>query len=91
MLIEIRAGDVGTRVEAASGWQTSTIDVPAGGSGSVRLTVGPGLPYRAVPGQPTNYVYQLSLSSSGGFVPLFSSGARDSRYLGAMVHVTPVY
>jgi hypothetical protein len=91
VLIEIRAGDTGTRVRASSGWQTSSIELPAGGTGSVRLAMEPALPYRAVPGQPTNYVYQLSLSSSDGFVPLFSSGARDSRFLGAMVRVTPVY
>ena len=91
VLVEVRSGDVGTRFEAASGWQTSGLDLPAGGTGSLRLPVGPELPYRAVPGQPTNYVYQLTLSSSAGFVPLFTSGGRDSRFLGAMVRVTPVY
>ena len=57
----------------------------------VRIVPGPALPYRAVPGQPTNYVYLLSISSSGGFVPMFSSGSRDSRFLGAMVRLVPEY
>jgi hypothetical protein len=91
VLIEFRGGDEATHVAARSGWHTSSLDLPAGGSGSVRLPVAPALPYRAIPGQPTNYVYQLSLSSDGGFVPLFTSGARDSRFLGAMVRVTPIY
>jgi hypothetical protein len=91
VLIEVRSGDVPTRFTASSGWQSSTIDLPAGGSASVRLPLSPALPYRAVPGQPTNYVYQLALSSSGGFVPMFTSGSRDSRFLGAFTKVTPIY
>lgn len=91
VVIEFRAGDVGTRVVASSGWTRSTLDLPAGGTGSVRLPVSPALPYRAVPGQPTNYVSLLSISSSHGFVPLFTSGARDSRFLGVMTRVVPVY
>jgi hypothetical protein len=91
VVIEFRAGDVGTRVVARSGWHRSTLDLPAGGTGSVRLPVSPALPYRAIPGLPTNYIYLLSLSSSDGFVPLFTSGARDSRFLGVMTRVVPVY
>jgi hypothetical protein len=91
VVIEFRAGDTGTQVVAASGWRRSTLDLPAGGTGSVRLPVSPGLPYRAIPGQPTNYIYLLSIASSQGFVPLFTSGARDSRFLGVMTRVVPVY
>jgi hypothetical protein len=91
VVIEFRAGDVPTKVVASSGWNRSSLDLPAGGTASVRLPVSPALPYRAIPGQPTNFVYRLNISSSGGFVPLFTSGARDSRFLGVMTRVVPVY
>ena len=50
-----------------------------------------GLPYRPVPGQPTNFVYLLRIRTVNGFTPFFSSGSRDTRYLGAMVRIVPSY
>ena len=40
---------------------------------------------------PTNYVYLVTISSSGGFVPMFETGAPDSRFLGVMVRLIPTY
>ena len=70
---------------------TQTVELPAQGKAHVAIAAGSGVPYRKDPGQPTSYVYSLSIASSAGFTPLFSSGARDSRYLGAYIHLVPVY
>jgi hypothetical protein len=90
-LVEVRAGDVANRVTFETDADSQTVDVPAGGSARVAIRAGSGVPYKAHPGQPTSYVYSLSIASASGFTPLFSSGARDSRYLGAYVHLVPVY
>ena len=50
-----------------------------------------GIPYKYHPDFPTNYVYMVSISSSTGFVPMFESGASDSRFLGVMVRLIPTY
>jgi hypothetical protein len=90
-LIEVRAGDSGTRVTLRTDADTQTVELPAQGKAHVAIAAGSGVPYRKDPGQPTSYVYSLSIASSAGFTPLFSSGARDSRYLGAYIHLVPVY
>lgn len=90
-LIEIRSGDVWNRVTVKTGADTQTVDLPAGGSARVAILAGSGVPYRAHLDQPTSYVYTMSIVSASGFTPLFTSGARDNRYLGAYVHLVPVY
>jgi hypothetical protein len=51
----------------------------------------PGLPYRPDPRFPTNFAYSLSIESRSGFVPLFQTGSSDSRFLGVMVRLVPLY
>ena len=58
---------------------------------TVELAMPRGMPYKYDPRFPTNYVYLVSISSSTGFVPMFEHGAPDSRFLGVMVRLTPVY
>ena len=79
------------RVTFRTDADTQTVDLPAQGSAHVAIAAGSGLPYRKDPGDPTSYIYGLSITSATGFTPLFSSGSRDSRYLGAYVHLVPVY
>ena len=50
-----------------------------------------GLPYRPDPRFPTNFVYNLSIESATGFIPLFENGSRDNRFLGVFVRLVPVY
>jgi hypothetical protein len=33
----------------------------------------------------------MAVESKTGFTPIFSSGSRDSRFLGAMVRIAPSY
>jgi hypothetical protein len=89
--LELRAGEVANRVTATSDAQAVTFDLGQGSNGSVGLAMPAGLPYRPVPGQPTNFVYLLRIRTVNGFTPFFSSGSRDTRYLGAMVRIVPSY
>jgi hypothetical protein len=89
--IEIRAGDVANEVTVRTGARTATVTLAAQGIATVTARVGSGLPYKPFPDQPTNYVYNLSIASRTGFTPMFSSGQRDSRFLGAFVRIVPVY
>ena len=50
-----------------------------------------GVPYKAFPELPTNYVYLISIKSESGFIPMFQIGGGDSRHLGVFVRLNPVY
>ena len=65
---------------------------PGARSGAtVRVAMPDGFPYKAVPGQPLNRVYAISIAASEGFIPLFDEGVRDNRFLGARIRITPLY
>jgi hypothetical protein len=91
LTIQVQSGDVANRVTIRSGADSSTLTLEPHSAATVTLRVGGGMPYHKDPGLPTSYVYWLAIDSDSGFVPMFSSGTRDSRYLGAMVRVTPTY
>jgi hypothetical protein len=91
VILELRAGDVATEVTVKSASRTSRASLAANASGGITTRLGDGLPYKPFPDLPTNYVYRLSIASSAGFTPLFTSGSRDNRYLGAYVRISPVY
>jgi hypothetical protein len=89
--IEVRSGDVGNRVTIDTGQARQTVDMGPRESRPLRLDMPAGLPYRALPEQPTSYVYAITIDSQTGFTPMFTDGASDSRYLGAFVRLVPVY
>ena len=89
--IEITNGSVPNRVTIRSGWRRASLDLAAGEVRTVDLGAGSGVPYKPTR-VPTNYVYSLSFSTSAGFAPFLEDTANsDSRYLGAMVRLVPVY
>ena len=89
--IEVTNGGAANRVVVSAGWERIRLDLAPGEVRAVQITAGAGVPYK--PSRyPTNFVYALSISSSAGFVPfLHDSSNPDSRYLGALVRVTPIY
>lgn len=91
LLVEARTGDAAATVTIRTGADDSARELEPQSTAVLPVRMQEGFPYKPVPGLPTNYLYLISVSSEGGFIPLFSSGARDTRQLGAMLHVVPVY
>jgi hypothetical protein len=89
--VQLETGAVPNRVTIDGGTRAHTIDIPAHDRRSVTIEMPPGLPYKAYPELPTNYVYFLAITSEGGFIPMFTSGGRDARFLGVFVRLVPVY
>ena len=88
---EVTNGSVQNRIRIRSGWHRSSFDLAPGEVTVVELGAGPRIPYK--PARfPTNYVYSVSVTTSDGFVPFLEDVKNsDSRYLGAMVRIVPVY
>ena len=91
IVVEVRSGDVANEVVVKSATNRSQARLEPQSTSTLTVRVGGGLPYKPVPGLPTNYVYLISIRSKTGFFPLFSSGSRDNRFLGAMIRITPAY
>jgi hypothetical protein len=91
LTIQLHAGDVANTVTVRSDLDRSSVTLEPHAVATITLRVGSGMPYHKDPGVPTSYVYWLSIASDSGFVPMFSAGTRDSRYLGAMVRIAPTY
>jgi len=89
--VEIETGAVPDRVTVKTGAETQTIEIPAHDRRTINIAMPSGLPYKAFPELPTNYVYLVSIESESGFIPLFTGGGRDARFLGAFVRLVPQY
>jgi hypothetical protein len=91
LMLEIANGAEKNRVVVSAGLRWVTLDLAPGEVRSVDFRPAGGVPYKPAL-HPTNYVYSFSVSSATGFVPFLEENAStDSRYLGALVKVTPVY
>jgi hypothetical protein len=91
LTVEVTNGGAPNRVVVAGGWSRIRLDLAPGEVRTVEVSPGMGVPYKPSI-HPTNNIYRLSVSSRAGFVPfLHDSTNSDSRYLGALVRVTPVY
>jgi hypothetical protein len=89
--VEVATGPADSVVRIDSGAERVQVAPGAKSGQVVRVRMPDGFPYKAVPGQPLNRVYALSISASKGFVPIFAEGVRDSRYLGARIRISPIY
>jgi hypothetical protein len=87
----LETGDQPNRVVVDVGTGAQVIEMPAHDSRSVTIAMPDGVPYHLDPQYPMNYVYAMSITSETGFIPMFSSGGRDPRYLGVYVRLVPVY
>jgi hypothetical protein len=91
MEVQLETGPVANRVTVDTGAARETIDIPPHDRRSVVVPMDSGLPYKAFPELPTNYVYLVSIASDTGFVPMFDGGRGDGRYLGVFVRLVPLY
>jgi hypothetical protein len=96
LTVEIRNAGKPNRITVATGSESQTLDMNPGELQTITLAVPAGVPYRRDV-QPTSYVYTMSVKTTNGYVPFLDDpcdkpcGERDSRYLGAMIHVAPEY
>ncbi len=91
LTVILESGPKPNRVVISTGGDRRLIDLAPGSQQTVELAMPHGMPYKYDPRFPTNYVYFVTISSSTGFVPMFESGAPDSRFLGVMVRLIPTY
>ncbi len=89
--IDVATGAAPAVVSIDTGAERVRVAPGANGSQTVRVPMPAGFPYKAVPGQPLNRVYAMSIGASEGFVPIFDEGGRDARFLGARIRITPIY
>jgi hypothetical protein len=89
--VQLETGAVANRVTLDGGVVSQTIEIPAHDRRAVTVDMPSGLPYKAYPGLPTNYVYFLAITSESGFIPMFTIGGRDNRFLGVFVRLVPHY
>ena len=81
----------GANDSVSGGTSEQTVEIPAHDRRSVTIEMPQGLPYKAYPELPMNYVYFLAITSETGFIPMFEEGGRDARLLGVFVRLVPHY
>ena len=91
LTVHLETGPRPNRVTVATGIETRVLDMPPGTQQSFDIAMPRGVPYRPDPRFPTNYVYMISITSETSFIPMFESGAPDSRVLGVYVRLVPHY
>lgn len=91
LTVILETGPRPNRVTVDAGAGRHVVEMAANSQQTVEVEMPRGAPYKYHPDYPTNYVYSLSIASSTGFVPVFESGANDSRFLGVMVRLIPTY
>jgi hypothetical protein len=89
---EITNGIVPNRVVVSIGFRRRSVQLAPGEMQVIDMDAGAGVPYKPSV-YPTNFIYGVSISTSAGFAPFLEDpgGSSDSRYLGAMVKIVPVY
>ena len=89
--VDVLNGGVANTITISTGGDRTVLQMEAGAAQTVRLDPGYGVPYQP-PSQPTNWMYVMSVATTGGFIPLLEvPGAKDHRFLGALITVRPVY
>jgi hypothetical protein len=78
--LDLASGDVATSVTVSRGWHRQRVDLAPNAVARVSVPLDEGFPYNGT------RVWRVSIRSSGGFVPMFISGASgDNRFLGVRV------
>jgi hypothetical protein len=85
LVFRLTAGDVGTTVRAVFEGRDREQRLTPGGSGQIAFAMGPGYPYMKTEDGLPRFVWRASISSSAGFVPLFTARSTDTRFLGVLV------
>jgi hypothetical protein len=81
LVLRLISGDVANQVTVSAGGRTREVALPPRGAAHATIPLAGGFPYQG------SLVWTVSITSGSGFVPMFSSGGPDYRFLG--VRVTP--
>ncbi|MEO6213571.1 MAG: hypothetical protein ABIP65_08085 [Vicinamibacterales bacterium] len=81
----INTGALAATVTTRLGGRQQELAIPAGDSRQVTFALPPGYPYLKNDDGKPRFVWMASISSSSGFVPAFSGGGTDTRFLGVRV------
>ena len=87
--VQLETGAVANRITISGGTSEQTVEIPAHDRRSVTIEMPAGVPYKAYPELPMNYVYFLAITSETGFIPMFAEGGGDARFLGVFVRLVP--
>jgi len=81
----LAAGAAPTKVVANLEGRVQEVELAAGETRQITFAMGDGFPYMKTDDGKPRFVWNASVSSSAGFVPLFSDGSDDTRFLGVRV------
>jgi hypothetical protein len=85
LVLTLTAGARATTVRARLERRTQEVEIPAGDSRRIAFALGDGFPYMKTDDGLPRFVWTASISSSDGFVPMFTEGSTDTRFLGVRV------
>jgi hypothetical protein len=85
LTLTLTAGPVPATVRADLEGRSQEVEIPAGDSRQITFAMGRGFPYMKNDDGKPRFVWTASVSSSTGFVPLFTEGGADTRFLGVRV------
>jgi hypothetical protein len=88
LVLTLTAGSVPTTSRASLEGRSQEVQIAAGDSRRITFDMGTGFPYMKLDDGKPRFVWMASISSSAGFVPAFTAGTDDIRFLG--VHVKPM-
>jgi hypothetical protein len=81
----LTAGAVPTTVRASLEGRSQSFELAAGETRQITFAMAAGFPYMKTDDGKPRFVWTASVSSSNGFVPLFTEGSSDTRFLGVRV------
>ena len=92
LTVQISNGAVANRIRVSDGLGWQTVDLAPREDRVLEVTPRGGVPFKPSI-YPTNYVYSVSISTTAGSSPFLDAPGEssDSRFLGAMVRLVPLY
>jgi hypothetical protein len=85
LMYTLSAGPVPTKVRVSLEGRSQDVELAAGETRQIAFAMGKGFPYMKLDDGKPRFVWNASVSSSEGFVPLFREGGKDTRFLGVRV------
>jgi hypothetical protein len=85
LVVRLAAGDAATVATVDFEGRSQEVSLTPGQTHQIAFSMGAGFPYMKTEDGKPRFVWRASISSSSGFVPLFTAGSKDTRFLGVRV------